>query len=644
MTTTKNPEKILAVRAYGTSESGEVQYIINRIYTSFADVEKAYNERLVAVYDAPSWNIHQKGNNWTFSYTYIEQPPGTVEVTWWNWRITKISGSFQVNGIITYSYIGGGPADTMLTNPTDGKIYFELDPHAYDANYSRVIQTGVFRISGFQLSFTEYGTFPFSAGTDFAGGYKNPEKPFSITVAPLYVQNLLTQYTLDSAVFYYKKTSAGSYTTVPMAGDTVTIPAGTLEDSTIYDIYFDATDTEGTTIQCGQAQITTADGPAVATPVSPINEVEHGSVTFRWNYSNITGELQQAFDLQTSTDESTWTDVFSHEETEETAATADVITPGTIYWRVRSYNQSDVAGEWSDSVSFLNVVPPQPPTILQIIPGGRIQVRWSSPDQIAYQLQVLQEEATIYDSGTIYGTSTLARVNYYLPDGQYLIRVRVYGSTGLASEWSSMTYQQQTGMPALDYTAEYSEATGGVQIEVLSQGFVKYYLERNGVLVARFTETTYMDRFAAGVPQYRLIAVNANDNFSQAVFMVSVPIGEAKLVTESGEILSVADRWDNMNISNQAEEARYSANEYFGATAPEHTFSKMRAKRITRAFYDPERISEQLLGKVAFYSDEYGNADWVAITTRTRSDSWIGDETTLEMELTTQNEVKTYDD
>jgi hypothetical protein len=70
----------------------------------------------------------------------------------------------------------------------------------------------------------------------------------------------------------------------------------------------------------------------------------------------------------------------------------------------------------------------------------------------------------------------------------------------------------------------------------------------------------------------------------------------------------------------------------------------MRSKRITRAFYDPDRISAQLLGRIAFYMDEYGNADWVAVLSRSRSDSWIGDETTIEMELTTRSEVIAYDD
>lgn len=642
MATTKQPEKILVVRGYGRLETGETQYIIDKIYTTFTDVEKASNEKIIPIYDAPSWGIHQKGNNWSIARTYKKKPAGTSEVVKWDWRIEKIEGPFELGGLITLSYTGGGSTDMMLTNPADGKVYFLMEPDAWKSD-GTTTATQDFTISGFALSFTPYGNYPFNAKTDFSGGYKNPEKPFSITVTPTYEKNLLTQYTIANVVFYLKESTASTYTSQAVIGNTVTVPAGTLQDSKVYDIYFDVTDTDGTTIQCGQAQITTSDGLAVTTAVSPNNEVTYGTVPFRWNYSNITGELQHAFDLQISTDNSNWTDVFTHEVTDQTQVTAEITTSGTVYWRIRGYNQSDVAGAWSASVSFANVVPPQPPVILQIIPGGRIQVRWSATGQISYQMQVLQDDAVVYDSGIVYGTSTLARVNEYLTNGQYTVRVRISNSYGLTSQWSTMNYQQQNQLPNLTVTANYSEALGGVRITVQDDDYEKFYLIRNGILTAKFTGTEYIDQFAAGVTQYRLIGVTSEDNFGQAVFTVTVPTGSARLITEDGQVLSVSERWDNMNNASQTEEIRYSANEFFGATAPEHTFSKMRTKRITRAFYDPDRISAQLLGKIAFYTDEYGNSDWVAILSRSRSDSWIGDETTIEMELTTRSEVIIYD-
>jgi hypothetical protein len=636
MATTYYPEKIYTCRDL-SYDSGVATATITGEYSPGDDIVKQYQEKVLLVYDARSWGIHQQANNPKVAVTFKKKPSGTADtdvysqyIYWFGEKNLSLGGNFSYK----YSY-------DQPRSLSDGKIYICVGIEALNSSQS-IIEKPI-TVAGFGFTFSTYGSYPFIPETDFAGGYKNPAKPFSITVSPRYYKEILTQYTIANAVFYIKESTASTYTSQAVIGNTVTVPAGTLQDSKVYDIYFDATDTEGTTVQCGQAQITTSDGPAVTTAVSPNNEVTYGTVPFRWNYSNITGELQHAFDLQISTDNSNWTDVFTHEVTDQTQVTAEITTSGTVYWRVRGYNQSDVAGAWSASVSFANVVPPQPPVILQIIPGGRIQVRWSATGQISYQMQVLQDDAVVYDSGIVYGTSTLARVNEYLTNGQYTVRVRISNSYGLTSQWSTMNYQQQNQLPNLTATANYSEALGGVRITVQDDDYEKFYLIRNGIIAAKFTGTEYIDQFAAGVTQYRLIGVTSEDNFGQAVFTVTVPTGSARLTTEDGQTLSVSERWDNMNNASQTEDIRYSANEFFGATAPEHTFSKMRTKRITRAFYDPDRISAQLLGKIAFYTDEYGNADWVAVLSRSRSDSWIGDETTIEMELTTRSEVITYD-
>lgn len=540
----------------------------------------------------------------------------------------------------TYSY-----SDYPIAPTFDEYVYFTVYASAanVDGNVGTLTTDQKFTFSGFDLTYTTGTLYPFAVTSGFMGGYKNRLRDNSFELSAVYYSDVITQYSIANCAIYYRKTGASSYQSITSTGNAVTVPAETFDSDSTYDVYFTSQSTSGASASTDPVTLSTVDGPAVTTAVSPNNEVTYGTVPFRWNYSNITGELQHAFDLQISTDNSNWTDVFTHEVTDQTQVTAEITTSGTVYWRVRGYNQSDAAGEWSASVSFANVVPPQPPVILEIIPGGRTKVRWSAAGQTSYQLQVLQEDAVVYDSGIVYGTSTLARVNEYLTNGQYTARVRVSNSYGLTSEWDTMNYQQQSQLPDLTYTANYSEAIEGVRITVQDTGYEKFYLIRNGVLAAKFTGAEYIDRFAAGTTQYRLIGVNAEDNFGQAVFTVTVPAGDARLITEDGLTLSVAERWENMNVTNQSEEIRASANEFFGATAPEHTFSKMHSKRITRAFYDPDRISAQLLGRIAFYTDEYGNADWVAVISRTRSDSWIGDETTIEMELTARNEVVTYD-
>lgn len=514
---------------------------------------------------------------------------------------------------------------------------------AVDAN-GRLTTDQTFTVSGFEMNFTAGSTYPFTASSNFSGGYKNQSRAFTISLSATQYNNAVTQYSIAGGTFYYKKSSASSYSSISFSGSSVTVPAGTLETASTYDIYFTARANTGVTANCGTATITTTDAAAVVTAVSPSNEVTHGSATFVWNYTNSYGEAQHAYDLQISTDNANWTTIRSHIVTSSTSYTySGLNTSSTIYWRVRGYNQSDQAGAWSASKSFINRVPPASPTIVNISIAGRVTVQWSATNQKAYRMQILQNSSVVYDSGDVYGTATSARVQQYLSNGGYVARVRIIDQYGEESSWGTKNFTQTAELDPLDYNAAYDPTQNGVQIQIESSGFSKYYIERNGMLIGKTTEPEYLDLYASGPTTYRLIAVNGSDNFSQAEFTLNVRIQSSRLVTLDGTILEVNERWDNFNNASQTESAKVSAYEFFGASAPTHVFAKMRTKRITQAFYDPERISIGLLGQVAWYGDIYGNADYVAITGRSRSDSWIGDETVLEMELTSWSAGVDYD-
>lgn len=523
-------------------------------------------------------------------------------------------------------------------------VYFYAYASAYDitGTQGRPSSDQTFTISNFDLTFTESTQYSFVVVSDFNGGYKNPRKTNSFKLSPVYHADMIPQYVMESAVLYYKKTDVSEYTAVPFTGTTVTLPAGTLAENSNYNVYFTAESADGFSFTTAVFDLTTIDGVAVVTSVSPHDEVTHGEITFVWNYSNTTGEPQYAFDLQISPDNAEWETVLSHVVTSDTSVVFNQTLAGDSYWRVRGYNQDDVAGDWSSSLNYLNSVPPQPPVISEIIPGGRIQVRWSAVRQASYRIRVIDDNTTklIYDSGDMYGTESLVLVNTYLPNGTYTVQVKISNIYGKESAWSTASYTQTEELPELQYTAGYTN--NGVSISVASTGFDTYYLLRNNVLIAQFNTPSYTDMFASGETTYRLIAVDSNDNFAQAVFTINAAVPSARLITLDGQVLEVSERWDNFNNAEQSEEIRFSANEYLGASTPEHLFSKMRVKRFTRAFYDPDRIARQLLGTVAFYADEYGNSDWVAITSYTRADSWLGDDTKIEMEVTTRKEEVTY--
>lgn len=617
------------------------------------------NESLLLEYDANAMACYAMAKKPIITFTTHRYPTGG---DYWSvdFNNRKATGTVAVGTKPTFDSVGHASygysawnnyssgtyySSTLNIVSSGSYVYFQVTKSASlfnGGNIGQPLEDQTFIFSGFDLTFTAGSTYPFTVTSSLSGGYKSPSKPFTVDLSVTYYSDAITQYKIASGTLYRKKSGASSYQQIPFTGRSVTVSAGTLESNTSYDVYFTATASNGASATTSHVTISTVDGTAVVTVVSPNNEVTHGDITYAWNYSNTTGESQYAFDIQTSPNNSTWTTIFNHVVTSQTSANYTQTSSGDTYWRVRGYNQNNVAGSWSASAKYINNVPPQPPVILEIIPGGRIQVRWSAENQISYRLEVIDDATgqTMYDSGDVYSSESLALANTYLPDGSYTIRVKISNIYGKESDWATSNYQQTSELSEFEYSANYTE--NGVTITILSEGFETYYLMRNGQLVAHFNETTYTDMFASGETNYRLIAVDSEDNFAQAIFTINAAVPSARLITPGGQVLTVSARWDNFNNAEHSEEIRYSANEYLGASYPEHLFSKMHIKRFTRAFYDPNRIAKQLLGTVAFYADEYGNGDWVAITSYTRSDSWLGDATNIEMEVTTRKEDVTY--
>lgn len=644
----------MAVRPKYIYKLNTGDYVILSSVSPSGNVTVNKGEMLLLVYDAYAIAHYGVGKKIRITTTAVSVPSGTNNLycSYENRYATSsatIGQKFTYNSSIHGSYGSYNSKTGQYTydgvsNPirsVNGYVYVTYFTGAY-ASDGTLLANQTVTLSGFDLTYEAYSTYPFTVTSSLSGGYKSPSKPFTVDLSATYYSDAITQYKIASGTLYRKKAGASSYQQIPFTGRSVTVSAGTLESNTSYDVYLTAKASNGANATTSHATISTVDGTAVVSVVSPNNEVTHGDVTYAWNYSNTTGESQYAFDIQTSPNNSTWTTIFNHVVTSQTSANYTQTSSGDTYWRVRGYNQNNVAGSWSASAKYINNVPPQPPVILEIIPGGRIQVRWSAENQISYRVEVIDDATgqTMYDSGDVYSSESLALVNTYLPDGSYTIRVKISNIYGKESDWATSNFQQTSELSELEYSANSTE--NGVTITILSEGFETYYLIRNGQLVANFNETTYTDMFASGETSYRLIAVDSEDNFAQAIFTINAAVSSARLITPGGQVLTVSERWDNFNNAEHSEEIRYSANEYLGASYPEHLFSKMHIKRFTRAFYDPNRIAKQLLGTVAFYADEYGNGDWVAITSYTRSDSWLGDATNIEMEVTTRKEDVTY--
>lgn len=265
--------------------------------------------------------------------------------------------------------------------------------------------------------------------------------------------------------------------------------------------------------------VTTRDSIPTATDLKPSQAFMDASKVQRvsWTYNNASGGVQKSFQIQKSSDNSTWSDV-------ATVTSADAFynlpentfTAGNWYWRVKVTSQWDIAGDWSASALVVAQADPVAPYITSVSDSPRPVVAWQSDGQQAYQLQ-----AGDYTSGTVYGTAKTHTIPVYLPDGLTTIKLRVQNAFGLWSPWAEVdTTITHTGIVAVVLSAThvnsevYLSWTGAHDV---------YYIYRDNELIAKTTEKEYIDRLTIGEHTYKARgAVGDAYDISDAVAVTSV--------------------------------------------------------------------------------------------------------------------------
>ncbi len=476
---------------------------------------------------------------------------------------------------------------------------------------------------------TNYMTVSMSPKT----GFIDPAsaKAFTLTAT---ANNVLQLPALTGGTLYYKKAEAQSYSNVSASFTEkpyeITLPANTLESGETYDIYVSGTADDLTVIDSTAGSFTTEDGEAVATPVSPKNTLEKGTATFVWNYYNERGTKQYAYEIKYTADGGSEIFPTGKVVSEDTHATLTIPEGGTIAWSVRAYNQDDEAGAWSDPITFVNAVPPNPPTISGITQSGRPTISWICADQIAFQVQVLDGIVVAYDSGTVYSGAQQYTLKQFLPDGSYLFRVKIFNSLGYASGWAEMAYDQSfPGLPEITLNAEANSNGVFLSFEP-DQAYEDYYLQRNGILIAKVTGT-YLDKFPRANNLYTLIAVTSQGAAKFSDVLISFKPEITSIKTTDGEQIDASKRWAARVSPSKTIGPEYGSFNYIGADRPEIMVSKMKNIRYSFGFYDEQRLAESLIGIPVFYSDIFGNAEWCMITSVARGDAWYGNETTVEL-------------
>lgn len=327
--------------------------------------------------------------------------------------------------------------------------------------------------------------------------------------------NIAGVYTVSGYRVGYKKAQNDSYAYVD-AGTALsyTFPAGTFSDTVNVWWYPEATLNNGQKLFPSTSYLLSTVEPLfTCVPLSPVGTIEDGSapITFTWDASNSVGTLPKSCDLNYSTDDgSTWT-WFGTSSTGETSFTtaANALPAGELMWRVRGITNDNRAGYWSASVSFINAAAPAAPSVSSdAAPFATIS--WDADGQQAYEVSV---DGISY--GVMFGTAKQFTLKTPLSDGNHTAAVRVQGAYGLWSAFGSVDFvvsNSASGTITLSLLLD----TDAVLSWDASPAGSSYSIYRDGVLIGKTTQSTFVDRMTVGSHTWYVLARQSDNNYTKS--------------------------------------------------------------------------------------------------------------------------------
>ena len=296
--------------------------------------------------------------------------------------------------------------------------------------------------------------------------------------------------------------------TIPVSGQSVMVPADTFPAQSNIEWRVECVTEHGQSAVSAWQTVTTTD----AAPLAPINLAPQNVFlhndednVFSWQHNSPNGTAQTRAELQISESGSTWSQLATVQDgTEHVTVAAGTLTAGTKFWRVRTYNADNVAGEWSEGAQIVLIGAPVPPAILALTAAPRAYVRWSSADQLGWRVTFSDADGHLFDSGEQYGNAREYRADGFLSNGVAHYTVAVANEYGWSVTEGDFTVENAPGGTLM---LNAQEIGGEAVLRWSASGaFDDLYLLRGGIPIAKVTGLTeYRDRAACGTEVYQIL-------------------------------------------------------------------------------------------------------------------------------------------
>lgn len=516
-----------------------------------------------------------------YGKVWYMSPASETHVTGYQWCIDYYSTSSSMRAVITHGAVFKNEVYTY--NAASNKPYLEIeyiDPTIYLSNVSpqsgyvpkNLPTTFSWEVAGENYV---YGGVEQTSGTlQWRVGTSDTIKSISVGSAQ--------QYTMPAGTF--AGDSIQWRVTVVAAGQTKTSPWYTLS---------------------------TVEPLSAAEAISPIGGIIDSTrdTVFAWRHVIETGTPQTGYDLLVSADGTVFETIQSEQtENQYAIVPANTLDAGQLFWRVATYNTDGKVGSASATVQTTVVGASEPPVVVLTDSSPRPAIRWQSTGQQGYEIQIDGE--TVVNT---YGTSKDYRAETYLADGQHTIRVRVQNQYSLWSDWGSVSVLvSNVAGSAIVLTAYDGEIA---QLSWITSGaYDKYYVYRDGELLAKVTEKQYDDALTSGRHRYQVRGAydgSGDYGLSNEVSVMVLP--ETTIIATVDGAASVRLPYSETNKrGTSVNTQRKMAMMYFsGSALPSVELAEWtdRSMTITAALKPGESKAQlmALVGQIVCARDQYGN-------------------------------------
>lgn len=406
------------------------------------------------------------------------------------------------------------------------------------------------------------------SGGAFVNRASAQEFTFSLNVQNAYDGTVLGRTT----TFRWRTAGSATEHTIAVAGQSVTVPANTFPAQSNIEWRVECVTEHGQSAVSAWQTVTTADlAPLAPTNLVPQNVFLHNDEdnSFSWTHNSPNGTAQTRAELQISESGSTWSQLATVQDgTEHVTVAAGTLTAGTKFWRVRTYNADNVAGEWSEGAQIVLMGAPVPPAILALTASPRAYVRWSSADQLGWRVTFSDADGHLFDSGEQYGNAREYRADGFLSNGVAHYTVAVANEYGWSVTEGDFTVENAPGGTLM---LNAQEIGGEAVLRWSASGaFDDLYLLRGGVPVANVTGLNeYRDRAANGTEVYQVLGtVGANYTLSNEVG-VSVRVETMSIFdVDGGEAMELRLKRGSMPVVARSEASDVSYYHFSGQRYP----------------------------------------------------------------------------